>query len=184
MEYMKIGKGAGETQKIKRKRDLPRRGERRKEDRNDVDLWLATIEVKDSSPIPSEPQSVRILNLSENGAYIRGIPQKLNIEIFLRFVLPNQMHPLKVKGRVVRSIFLRDSFEKNPETGMGIQFIEFPLQDRHDLRSFLESGATKLPNNKNGSSDPKISGGVTSPFGVSDLEIENILQKMKNSNTA
>ena len=78
------------------------------------------------------------LNISRGGIYIRTPdPPPLNREIILRFAIPGDPEPLRLRGRVV---WCNAHAGRNPfPPGMGVQFLDLGAEEASRIETFIAS---------------------------------------------
>lgn len=113
-----MAKKGGPKVKLDRRRDkqpVPddrRRGERRRDKRVPIELW---IEEEDDDALYFQ----RSANLSAGGAYfVQTIPQPVGTRVRLRFTLPGEQEEITCLGEVVTALA--------DELGMGVKFLDLP----------------------------------------------------------
>jgi uncharacterized protein (TIGR02266 family) len=96
-----------------------------------IDVWL-NAEFQSSK----ELVSCYMTNISKGGMFLQtDDPLELEAVMALTFQLPGQEHTIRVKGKVVWS----NPSSGTGKPGMGVQFTEMPIEDRHILDGFIQA---------------------------------------------
>jgi uncharacterized protein (TIGR02266 family) len=99
-------------------------GERRKDRRVPIDLWIEAEEGEDL-------YLQRAANLSVGGAYFaQTVPQKLGTQVHLKFSLPGDEREIRCSGEIVSA----------PEKGlgMGVRFLDLAEADRVRIEALIQ----------------------------------------------
>jgi uncharacterized protein (TIGR02266 family) len=115
--------------------DEEKRGfeERRSSQRIPVEMW-----VEESTE--RELYFQRGANISVGGIFLeRTIPHPRGTIVALRFTLPDETTPIKVKGEIV------NVGEASTDLGMGIKFVDLGDDERRRIDDFIQRAAQKKP---------------------------------------
>jgi uncharacterized protein (TIGR02266 family) len=103
-------------------------GDRRTAERIPVEMWVEESNAE-------ELYFQRSGNLSVGGIFLENtIPHPMGTQVELRFTLPGEAQPIKVKGRIVNV----------PDAGgfgMGVQFVDLDGATRERIHRFVENEA-------------------------------------------
>ncbi len=99
--------------------------ERRNSERLPVEMWV-------EEATDRELYFQRSANISRGGIFLeRTIPHTLGTEVSLRFTLPGDEEPIRVKGEIV------NVNEDQPGLGMGIKFLDLSEAARERILAFI-----------------------------------------------
>lgn len=99
--------------------------ERRTSERIPVEMWV-------EEATDRELYFQRGANISEGGIFLEHtIPHPLGTEVILRFVLPGDGEPIRVKGEIV------NVNEERPGLGMGIKFLDLSEDTQMRITAYI-----------------------------------------------
>jgi len=105
--------------------------ERRTSQRVKIEMWVEETSAR-------ELYFQRSANISVGGVFLdRTIPHPLGTVVNLQFTLPDDSHPVRVKGVTV------NIGETSQDLGMGIRFTDLSEHDRQRLVTYIDQVLTK-----------------------------------------
>lgn len=86
-------------------------------------------------------------NISHGGVFIETLrPAKPGTILNIRFTIPGQKVPLRVKGEVVWTAFPKEVRKRKHKPGMGIKFVDLTERKKKRIKTFIRKILEKQGN--------------------------------------